>query len=127
MPQSSNNHLVTYLKIFHHQLAFEILNEVSQSNIFLVFFLYIWSFKVNRIFHHFRTSFFLSKLNINWFLLISSFFSKLFLLYLIKVLATGRPVKYIFETLYVLTALLQDQTNFIWIPSSKLIYELFLM
>ena len=37
------------LKNLHHQLAFEILNEVSQSNIFHVFFLQIWSFKVNSI------------------------------------------------------------------------------
>ena len=31
-------------------LLLQILNEVSQSNIFLVFFLHIWSFKVNSIF-----------------------------------------------------------------------------
>ena len=118
-------------KMFIISLLLQTLNEVSQSNIIFVFFLYIWSFKVNSIFIIIRICLFLSKLNINWFLL--SLFSSKLLLYLIKVLATGRAVakiflmKYIF-TLCVFTALLpQDQTTLMWIQSSKLIYELFLI
>ena len=55
--QSSKSHSVTFLKKFHHQLAFVIFNGVSQSNIFLVFFLYIWSFKVKQHFHHYKDLF----------------------------------------------------------------------
>ena len=91
-----------FWKKFFISLLLQALNEVNQSNIFLVFlvflvfFLYIWSFKVNRIFIIIRFCFLFSKLNINWFLLFFSFFLKLFLLYLIKVLTTGHSVAKIF-------------------------------
>ena len=44
------NHPVTFLKIFLISLLLQALNEVSISKIFLVFFFYIWSFKVDSIF-----------------------------------------------------------------------------
>ena len=54
------------------------------------------------------------------------------LLYFIKISATGTPVAEnfygIYEKLCVFTALLlQDQTILMWIPSSKLKYELLLI
>ena len=55
-------------KIFLMSLLLQDINEVRKSNIFL-FFLYIWSFRVNSIFNIIRICFLLSKLNINWFLL----------------------------------------------------------
>ena len=43
--------IISYFsKHFPHLLAFVIFNEVNLSNIFLVFFFYIWSFKVDSIF-----------------------------------------------------------------------------
>ena len=44
------NHPVNFLKILFISLLLQAINEVSQDNIFLVFFLYIWSSKVNSIF-----------------------------------------------------------------------------
>ena len=55
--QSSNNHPVTFIEKFTHQFVFQALNEVSQSNIFLVFFIYFWSSKVNSIFIIIRIGF----------------------------------------------------------------------
>ena len=114
-----------------HQLTFIIFNEVSQSNIFLVFFLCTWWFKINRIF-------IISVLKLCSVNLISicsfssfSFSSELLLLYSIKALATGRLFTKFFLwdifTLCVFTALLQDQTILIWLSSPKLIYKLFLI
>ena len=77
-------------------LLLQALIEVSQSNIFFVFFFYTWSFKFNSIFIVIRI-YFWSVSSI----LISSFSSSSFsfeslLLYLIKVLATDLPVAKIF-------------------------------
>ena len=120
-------------KNFLVSLLLQALNEVSQSNIFLVYFLYTWSSKVNYIFIISELAFCsLNSILIGSFSS-SSFSSKLLQLYLIKVLATGRPVAKLFfyeiyKTLCVFTALLlQDQTILIWLPSPKLIYELFLI
>ena len=74
IPQSSS---YFFLKNFLIILLLQSLNEVSQSNIFFVFF-YIWSFKVNSIFIIIWICFLLSKLNINWF----SFFLIIFLQYI---------------------------------------------
>ena len=101
---------------FPHQLAFVNFNEVSQSNIFLVFFfLYIWSSKVNSIFIFLWSAFCsVNSISIGFFSF-SLFSSEQLLLYSIKVLATIRPaakffMEYIYEILCVFTALLQDKT-----------------
>ena len=119
-----------FWKIFLISLLLQALNEVSQSNIFLDFFFYIWSFQVKIIFI-IIIIFFCSVSSIfNGSFYFSLFSSKL-LLYLIKILATGRPVAKIFDWIYeklcVFTALLQEQIILMWIQSPKLIYELFLI
>ena len=73
------------------------------------------------------TIFLFSKLNINLFFLYFIILLQ-FLLYFIKVLATGRPVaKFFTEYIkhYVLTVLLQDQIILMQLQSLKLIFELF--
>ena len=81
-----------FSKNFPHLFAFASPNEVSQRNIFFVFFFYIWSSKVNSIFIIIRIWF----CSVNSILIgsfsSSSFTSKSLLLYLIKALATGLPV-----------------------------------
>ena len=77
-----------FLENFPNQFTFVIFNEVSQSNIFFVFF-YIWSFKFNKIFIISRPVFCsLNSILIGSFCS-SLFFSKFLLLYLIKILAAG--------------------------------------
>ena len=68
IPQSSSYFI---WKSFLIKLLLQVLNEASQSNIFLVFFFFfcIRSSKINSIFIIIRISFLLSKLNIYWFLL----------------------------------------------------------
>ena len=85
-----------FWKNFLISLLLQAPNEVSQSNIFLVFFFYIWSSKVNSIFIIIRICFLFNKFNINWFLLFFIVSSKLLLLFLIKALATDLPVAKIF-------------------------------
>ena len=88
IPQSSRY----FLKIFLINLLLQALNEVSLSNIFLVFFCYIWSSKVNSIFIISGSAFWsVNSISIGSFSF-SSFFSEQLLLYLIKVLAAGLPV-----------------------------------
>ena len=102
-------------KNFLISLILQALNEVSQSNIFLVFFLYIWLFKVNSILIIIGISYLFSKLNINWFLLFFIVSFKLLLLNLIKVMTTGLPLANffngIYETLCVFPALITRSGN----------------
>ena len=127
------NHLVTFLGKNYHQFAFfQALNEVSQSNIFLVFFCYIWSSRFNRIFIIIRICFLISKLNINWFLLFFIVFLQIiviiFYLNFGNWSSSCRNFYRIYKTLCVFTALLlQDQTIQMRFPLSKLIHELLLI
>ena len=120
-------------KIFLISLLLQAFNEVSQINIFLVFFFYIWSSKVISIFIIIRIWFSSVKFNINWLLLFFIVFSKLLLLYLIKfdwqlIFQLPNFFNGIYETLCVFTAfLLQDQSILMRFPTSKLIYGLFLI
>ena len=119
------------MEIFLISLLLEALNEVSLGKFFLVFFFYIWLSKVDSIFIIIRTWFSSVNSILIGSFLSSSFSSKLLLLYFIKISATGLPVtNFLWNifTLCVSTALLrQDQTILMWFPSSKLIYELFLI
>ena len=93
MIKQSSNYI---LKSFPHQLAFEIFNEISQSNIFLFNLLFFRAYKVNSIFIISRSAFWsVSSISIGSFSS-SLFFSDQLLLYLIKVLVTGWPVFKIF-------------------------------
>ena len=84
-----------FFENFPNLFAFVSLNEVSQSNIFLVFFLYIWLFKVNSNFIISGPAFCsVSSISIGSFSFSSISFK--LLLYFIKVFATGRPVGKLF-------------------------------
>ena len=107
------------------QFTFVIFNEVNLNNFFSSSSSCIWSFKANSIFIIIKISFCsVSSILIGSFSS-PSFSSELLVLYLINVLSTGLPVAKhfngIYEPLCVFTALPQEQTILMWLPSSKLI------
>ena len=131
IPQSSKQLSNYFFGKFSSLVFFcKLSNEVSQSNIFIVFFLYILSSKVNNIFIILGLAFCsVNLISINSYLLHHFPLSYCYYIWLkfYNWKTSCQNFNGIYRKLCVLTAFLQNQTILMWLQSPKLIYELFLI